>query len=156
MTLFVQNFHRDRIFSSKSKIQFNYLFQDLVTAEIVIDEYQINIDSEIFDKHCLFESLMWYELIDYCTAKLKFKLIFSIMEMTQIIQIGKELGLQGTALLDFIERKEKESLDREERKEKERLESRGKKGEKKGQKERIGLRKKKLKEMRELKSEKIR
>ena len=44
------------------------------------------------------------------------------MEMTQIIKIGKDLGLQGTELLNFIERKEKETLDREERKEKEALE----------------------------------
>lgn len=42
--------------------------------------------------------------------------------MTQIIKIGKDLGLQGTELLNFIERKEKETLDREERKEKEALE----------------------------------
>ena len=44
------------------------------------------------------------------------------MEVTQILKIGKELGLEGTDLLSFIDRKEKEALEREERKERERLE----------------------------------
>ena len=39
------------------------------------------------------------------------------MEMTQILKIGKELGLEGTDLLSFIDRKENEALEREERKE---------------------------------------
>ena len=43
------------------------------------------------------------------------------MEMTQILKIGKELGLEGTDLLSFIDRKENEALEREERKERERL-----------------------------------
>ena len=44
------------------------------------------------------------------------------MEVTQILKIGKELGLKGTDLLSFIDHKEKEALEREERKERERLE----------------------------------
>ena len=44
------------------------------------------------------------------------------MEMTQILKIGKELGLEGTDLLSFIDRKEKEAMEREERKEREALE----------------------------------
>ena len=47
--------------------------------------------------------------------------IVFIMEVTQIIKIGKELGLEGTELLSFIDRKEKEALEREERKERERI-----------------------------------
>ena len=71
---------------------------------------------------CLKDYVVQTDRLLYSLYQTKIKLISSIMEMTQIIQIGKELGLQGTALLDFIERKEKETLDREERKEKERLE----------------------------------
>ena len=44
------------------------------------------------------------------------------MEMTQILKIGKELCLEGTDLLSFIDRKEKEAMEREERKEREALE----------------------------------
>ena len=56
------------------------------------------------------------------------------MEVTQILKIGKELGLEGT-LLSFIDHKEKEALEREERKERGRLERESK------------LEKNKLKEM---------
>ena len=40
------------------------------------------------------------------------------MEVTQILKIGKELGLEGTDLLSFIDHIEKEALEREERIEK--------------------------------------
>ena len=48
--------------------------------------------------------------------------IISIMEMTQIPKIGKELGLEGTDLLSFIDHKEKEATKREERRDKETIE----------------------------------
>ena len=32
------------------------------------------------------------------------------MEVTQILKIGKELGLEGTDLLSFIDRKEKKNI----------------------------------------------
>ena len=38
------------------------------------------------------------------------------MEVTQIFKIGKELGLEETDLLSFIDHKENEALEREERK----------------------------------------
>ena len=44
------------------------------------------------------------------------------MEMTQIPKIGKELGLEGTDLLSFIDHKEKEATEREERRDKETIE----------------------------------
>ena len=44
------------------------------------------------------------------------------MEMTQILKIGKELGLEGTDFLSFIDPKEKEAMEREEIKEREALE----------------------------------
>ena len=46
--------------------------------------------------------------------------IVFIMEVTLILKIAKELGLEGTDLLSFIDRKENEALEREERKERER------------------------------------
>ena len=61
---------------------------------------------------CLKDYVVQTDRLSYSLYQTKIKLISSIMEMTLIIQIGKELGLQGTALLDFIERKEKETLDR--------------------------------------------
>lgn len=54
---------------------------------------------------CLKDYVVQTDRLLYSLYQTKIKLISSIMEMTQIIQIGKELGLQGTALLDFIERK---------------------------------------------------
>ena len=48
--------------------------------------------------------------------------IVFIMEMTQILKIGKEKGLEGTDLLSFIDHKAKEAMEREERKEREALE----------------------------------
>lgn len=44
------------------------------------------------------------------------------MDYPQVMKLGKDLGLEGKDLLDFLEKKEKEHLEREERKERERQE----------------------------------
>ena len=49
------------------------------------------------------------------------------MEVSQLMTVGKELGLEGADLQKFIERKEKEALDREERREREAYEREEKK-----------------------------
>ena len=43
-------------------------------------------------------------------------LIIVTMEVSQIMKLGKGLGLEGAELLRFIERTEKEAFEREERK----------------------------------------
>ena len=44
------------------------------------------------------------------------------MDYPQIMKLGKDLGLEGKDLLDFLEKKEREHIEREERKEREKLE----------------------------------